>query len=266
MSEITPLHPIQHANPTSLHYRHSGSFQGMVIEIGNMQDITNDIGFSVRSHLHTQIIAQSCQKGRKAIFQDQANQLFESARKLVTSQMLGDFSNMYGVLFRNFLTELKFFQKKRSYTLSNVRELTEQTFDDPSIQHAAVLAAAEMENSMTGGNSMEQMLRKLAQILVEDNGSAIRAGYNINSTVALFARKNFEDFRTLREAYRTVLLSDMNEEEIYNFVVHVLPIRLSRLLLPKVLNAKEKKVKSAKREGKKVNSLSRSSADHTIEY
>lgn len=234
MSEVTPLHPIQQANLTSLNYRNRGSFQGMAIEIVNTQDMTSDISFDLRNNLLIQSsMAQCYQEGRKAMLRDHANQLFESAKKLITLQMLGDFSDIYGVLFHNFLTELKFIQKKKHYSLSKIRELAEQIFDDPSIRHAAVLAAAQIENSMTEGNSMEQMLRKLAKMFVEENGPAIRAGYNINSVVTRFAGEQVENFRTLRDAYRTVLLSDMSEEEIYNFVVHTFPLRLSCLFGPK---------------------------------
>jgi hypothetical protein len=233
MSDIASLQPVQQASPSSLSHQKRGVFQGMTVEMGTIQDVTGDISFNLQEIPSGVEIAQHYQEGRRAIFLDQVNQLFESAKELIASQMLGDFSGVYGALFHDFLTELKSVQKKRSYNLSNIRELSERIFDDPSVQHAAVLAAAQIENGMAEGNNMEQMLRQFAQILGEENGPAVRAGYNINSTVTLFAGERVEHFRTLREVYRSVLLSDMSEEEIYDFVVHTLPTRFRFLFRPK---------------------------------
>ncbi|QQY08142.1 MAG: hypothetical protein JMM79_02670 [Candidatus Xiphinematobacter sp.] len=229
MSDVASLRPIQQANFSSSGLQKRGIFQGMTVEMGTVQDITEDISFSLQdTPLGLEVLGLKVerhhQEGRRAIFQDQASQLFESAKEAI-AQMLGDFSGVYSAAFRNFFLELKSLQKKRGYSPSDIRELSEQIFDDPSVEHAAVLAAAQMENGMAEGNDMEQMLRQFAQVLVEENGTSIRAGYNVNSTITLFAGEQVERFRTLREIYRSVLLSDMSEEEIYNFVVHTLPTR-----------------------------------------
>ncbi|ALJ56476.1 HrpJ-like domain protein [Candidatus Xiphinematobacter sp. Idaho Grape] len=233
MSDIASLQPIQQASPSSPGPQERGVFQGMTVEMGATQDAMGDVSFDLQGILSELEIAQQYQEGRRAIFLGQVNQLFESAKESIASQTLGDFSGVYGALFHDFLAELKSIQKKRDYDLSNIRELSKRIFDDPSVQHAAVLAAAQMENGMAEGNNMEQMLRQFAQILVEENGPAIRAGYNINSTITLFAGERVEHFRTLREVYRSVLLSDMSEEEIYDFVVHTLPTRFRFLFRPK---------------------------------
>ena len=137
-------------------------------------------------------------------------------------------------------------KKKKSLNLSTARELAEQLFDDPSAQHAAVLAAAQLAGEM-GDSGMEQMLRNLAHLLMEEEGPAIRAGYNIDSVVALVAGERWDTFRTLREAYRSVLFSDMSEEEIYDFVVHLLPARLRHLHRVKRFKSKMDQKKNQKK-------------------
>jgi len=244
MSDVAPLHPVQQAGLSSLIHQKGGAFQGMTVEMGTIQDVTEDISFSLQDILLELEATRPRQEGQKAILRDQINQLIESAKESIASQMLGDFSGVYSASFRNFLIGLKSLQKKGDYDFSNIRELSERMFDDPSVQHAAVLTAAQMENGMAEGNNMEQMLRRFAQILVEENGRAVRAGYNINPTVGLLAGEQVQHFRTLREMYRSVLLANMSDEELYNFVVHTLPKRFRSIFGPK-------ENPDSKREGKK---------------
>lgn len=208
-----------------------GSFRGVQVRGGIVQDAASDINFDLRSGTANVLIAQkSGEKTRKGVLLDKATLIRQRAEK-TASQRLSDFEEEYGAVFRSFMRELKTLQKRgRKPTLSDLQDLAEEYFDDPSIRHAAITAAAEMEKQMGDQDDLAETLYHLAQNLMEEDGPAIRAGYNINPIIELFAGGTSETFRALRDAYRETLLSDANEEQIYQFLVHVLPVRLRRLL------------------------------------
>lgn len=249
MAEIVSpasIHPVTRTPQTTDQQR--GSFKGISVHGGIVQDATADINFDLRSGTANLLIAQRAgEKKRKAVLSDRASLIRRGAEKRA-SQLLGDFSEVYGALFRNFLTELKATQKKKRQSLSDLRDLAEQFFDDPSIRHAAVEAAAQMENQMGDSDGLEDMLRHLAQTLMEEEGPEIRAGYNINPAIGIFLGEGeyAATFRALRDAYRETLLSDAPEEQIYNFLVHILPSRLPHSLRRRRPNTDKERQKRTK--------------------
>ncbi len=219
-----------------------GSFKGVQVRGGIVQDATSDINFDLRSGIANVLVTQRIgEKTRKGVLLDKATLMRQKAEKSA-SQRLSDFEEEYGAAFRSFIGELKTLQKRgRKPTLSDLRDLSEEYFDDPSIRHAAVTAAAQMEEQMGDQDGLAEMLHHLGQTLMEEDGPAIRAGYNINPIIELFAGGTSDTFHALRDAYRETLLSDANEEQIYEFLVHVLPLRLRRLLRKRRQGVKEKK-------------------------
>lgn len=220
-----------------------GSFQGVQIRGGIVQDATTDISFDLRSGTANIGIAQRAGerklRERKGILFKRATDIRRATEK-AASRVLGDLT---GIVIRDFHAAIKDYQKRKRLSLSDARDLVEQYFDDPSLQHAAVLAVSHMESQMGDNDGLADMLKELAQTLMEEQGPAIRAGYNINPAIALFAGEELETYSTLREAYREILLSDASEEQIYNFLVHILPLRLRYILRKRRKDQQKKRQK-----------------------
>ncbi len=242
MAEIispTSIHPINRL-PNNTTNQQRGSFKGVQVQGGIVQDTAADLNFDLKNGTNVLVAQRAGEKQRKGVPLDKASQFRKGAEKRA-SQTLGDFSEVYGGMFRSFLTELKNTQKKKRPNLSDLRDLAEQFFgEDESVCHAAILAAANIESEMGNNDGLEDMLRQLAQNLMEEKGSFIQAGYNVNPIIKLFAGEHFDTFRALRDAYRETLLSDANEEQIYEFLIHVLPLRLRRILRKPSKYRKEK--------------------------
>ncbi|PWU11808.1 MAG: hypothetical protein C5B47_00335 [Verrucomicrobia bacterium] len=241
MAEIvspTPIHSIARVSHATDQQR--GSFKGSQIRGGIVQDATIDLNFDM-GQSNVLISQKAGEKMRKAVLLDKATQMRQAIGKSV-AQRLSDFEEEYGAAFRSFMSELKTLQKRgRKPTFSDLRDLADEYFDDPSIRHAAITAAAQMEEQMGDQDGLADLLHQFAQTLMEEEGPSIRAGYNINPIIELFAGGTSDTFRALRDAYRETLLSDASEEQIYEFLVHVLPLRLRHVLRRQRQNEKDKK-------------------------
>lgn len=123
--------------------------------------------------------------------------------------------------FQRFMAQLR--RSQRGETYEEIQDALNQLFQDPTLKNAALTGAIKLLKAQEAPPELIELLEQLLRELAENQGSEIRAGYNISQVAASVAGENVDLLSELRDFYCQVVFGGQNLIATYRYIMSSFP-------------------------------------------
>lgn len=128
--------------------------------------------------------------------------------------------------FQRFMAQLR--RSQRGETYEELEDSLTQLFQDPTLKSAALTGALKLLKDQGAAQELIELLEQLLRELTEDQGSAIRAGYNISQVAASVTGATTDTLSALRDFYCQVVFGGQNLIATYRYIMSSFPDELEK--------------------------------------